>query len=105
VTQTVKLLAQTQVTTTLLWAPRETGQWTLMPQIRQSDGRVTKFEPTRVTVQPAQAAAPATMIATSTSAGQLPFALAGLIAFAALAASILWRQLMKSPADHPDSEV
>ena len=102
VTQTVTLLAQAPITTTLQWVPPFAGKWILTAQIRQPDDRVITFAPADVTVLPAPMAAPAVMIAVSTSSTLVPLIILGLIAFATLAAWIFWSQWRRSRVEPSD---
>src|SRR5439155_26799149 len=91
-TQTVTLLAHAPITPTLQWAPSAAGQWTLTPRIRRPDGQAITLEGARITVLPVQAIRPEELAAASTAPDALPFVLLGLVALAAMAALVFWRQ-------------
>jgi hypothetical protein len=96
---TVDLLAGLPVTTTLNWAPAAAGDWTLTPSIREADGGTTAFAPVKVTVLPTRAAPTGEVVSKSTSIPVAPFALLGLVAFAAVAAMVVWRHWHTFPQE------
>lgn len=92
VSQTIDLLAQEPVTTTLEWAPPQAGSWSLTPKIRQPDGLVTEFSPTKTQVQQSSPATPTRIISAGGIYTLLPFIIAALFGLAVLGGILIWQQ-------------
>lgn len=102
VTDTISLLAQEPVTTTLYWAPPTPGEWTVTPKIRRADGLVTTLDSQSVTVLPTRVSDSRAMVAESTSPVTLIFTVIGLVTFAGVAGLIFWREWRKLAMDQVD---
>jgi hypothetical protein len=95
VTDTVTLLAQQPLTTTLQWTPPSPGIWTITPKLRLSGERVITLQPAEISVAPAQTISAGMLIAASASYKTFPLILAIVGTFALLAAYV-WRQQWRS---------
>lgn len=102
VSQTVSLLAQTPITTTLPWAPLSAGRWKLTPKIRQPDDRLLALQSAQVTVLPANATSPSILLAAGGTVTALPFIILGLASLGILALFAFqqqWHTLPEPPVD------
>jgi len=90
VTQTVQLLAQEPITPTLLWAPVSSGNWLLIPKVRQPDGSLISGKSVSISISPSQTENPYNLFFGGVSPRRLPVILGGLITLAMLAALVFW---------------
>lgn len=91
-TQTVALLAQTPITTSIEWWPPTPGTWMLTPKLHQPDGHVITFASTPVEVLPTRAATLGVIVRASTSPVTLPLVVLAMGSLAGIAALIFWQQ-------------
>ena len=104
VTQTVSLLAQVPITSTLDWTPRIAGKWTLTPRVRDPDNQQVMLAPVVVTVRSTQNPNLLNLFLLGTAA-IVPLTILGLILIAATAAFIFWRRWKDPQGEQTDDTV